>query len=327
MKSFKTILLASLAIALFAGFASDLNAQQFGKGRFFKKIREDIAAANKKQAENARKAAAKKANSKTPTVAPQYRNNNTNARTNSRQPSSKSRQTSNTSQTRQSSFARQQANAQQSANARMQANTRQQTNQRQPSNSRTRTPAIQASAQRTPQSSSNGFGWVLVEDRHNRLIVSKLAPKGNAAEEGVRPGDIIVEAGGVEITGKDEYESIIEIFRPGDQMDFTLESRGRDKEVTIQFGQAPPVEQLASTNQRSANNQGNSVLQNAAIQHQIQLLKGTIAEQQMTIQQLREEITRLRFESKSNSVIKSRSDDFGNDVPSFNGPSINAPRR
>ena len=158
-------------------------------------------------------------------------------------------------------------------------------------------------------SGSNGFGLTVTDRKSGTLVISKVDPRGNAAEAGVRPGDIIKEIGGVPVTTENEFAEFSKVLGQGDQMEFKIVSRGKDKSVHIQFGQIPEADQESilqtvpvaddsgrqnglksvinpTSNFRQASAQISSL--------QIENLQRTIQQQQQTIHQLQQELNRLR---------------------------------
>ncbi len=80
---------------------------------------------------------------------------------------------------------------------------------------------------------------MLVEDRKDHLVVTQLDPAGNAREAGIRVGDQIISGGGVEFGSVEEFNEIVDILKPGDQLEFEIK-RGRDDDkLIIAFGEAP----------------------------------------------------------------------------------------
>ncbi len=82
-----------------------------------------------------------------------------------------------------------------------------------------------------------GFG-MLVELRNDKLYVSKMDPKGNAAIAGVRVGDRLVAGGGIDFESLSDFNGIGDILEDGDQLEFEVERNGREKEMMIVFGKA-----------------------------------------------------------------------------------------
>lgn len=98
--------------------------------------------------------------------------------------------------------------------------------------------AAPTAAAKNSKELSNGFG-MQIESRNDQLIVTKTDARGNAVEAGVRNGDIVVGAGGVEIKSVEELQEITKILGNGDQLEFEISRRGQEKKVLIQFGEAP----------------------------------------------------------------------------------------
>jgi len=82
-----------------------------------------------------------------------------------------------------------------------------------------------------------GFG-MLVELENDQLYVSRLDPKGNAANSGVQVGDRLVAGGGIDFESLADYNGIGDILQDGDQLEFEIERRGHEKEMMIIFGKA-----------------------------------------------------------------------------------------
>ena len=82
-----------------------------------------------------------------------------------------------------------------------------------------------------------GFG-MFVQLQSNKLYVSQLDPKGNAAMAGVRIGDRLVSGGGIDFESLADFNGIGDILEDGDQLEFKVERNGREKEMLIVFGKA-----------------------------------------------------------------------------------------
>lgn len=85
-----------------------------------------------------------------------------------------------------------------------------------------------------------GFGFELV-DRDDGVYVDKVKPKGNADQAELKKGDRIAKIGGVEVELIQQFEEIAEMLENGDQIEMVISRRGKEQEVTLQFGQ-PPAE-------------------------------------------------------------------------------------
>ena len=94
------------------------------------------------------------------------------------------------------------------------------------------------------RSGADGFGMAIVVDKNENLVVAQVAANGNAAEAGIRRGDVLVEAGGVELTSIEEFEEIEKILGAGDQVELKVARNGRAAKVMLQHGQAPSLEDV-----------------------------------------------------------------------------------
>lgn len=94
------------------------------------------------------------------------------------------------------------------------------------------------------RSGADGFGMAIVVDKNENLVVAQVSANGNAAEAGIRRGDVLVEAGGVELTSIEEFEEIEKILGAGDQVELKVARNGRAAKVMLQHGQAPSLEDV-----------------------------------------------------------------------------------
>jgi hypothetical protein len=98
-------------------------------------------------------------------------------------------------------------------------------------------------------STKEGFGFELV-DRDEGVFIDKVKPKGNADQAELKKGDRIAKIGGVEIELIQQFEEIAEMLENGDQIEIVISRRGKEEDVTLQFGQPPAVpETPAESNQ------------------------------------------------------------------------------
>ena len=98
-------------------------------------------------------------------------------------------------------------------------------------------------------STKEGFGFELV-DREGGVFIDKVKPKGNADQAELKKGDRIAKIGGVEIELIQQFEEIAEMLENGDQIEIVISRRGKEEDVTLQFGQPPAVpETPAESNQ------------------------------------------------------------------------------
>ena len=94
------------------------------------------------------------------------------------------------------------------------------------------------------RSGADGFGMAVVLDKNENLVVAQVSANGNAAEAGIRRGDVLVEAGGVELTSIEEFEQIEKILGAGDQVELKVARNGRAAKVMLQHGQSPSLEDV-----------------------------------------------------------------------------------
>lgn len=87
---------------------------------------------------------------------------------------------------------------------------------------------------------TKGFGMV-VRKAGEAFVVADVVAGGNAAVEGVKRGDRILEIGGAELLSLTEFEAIADSMRGGDRVEFTLERRGKKTKSMVQFGTPAPL--------------------------------------------------------------------------------------
>ena len=194
-------------------------------------------------------------------------------------------------------------------------------------------PLVTKSAKKTTM----GFG-MLIETRDNKMVVTKIDPKGNAHKAGVRAGDQVVGAGGVKLESMDEFNGITGILGEGDQLEFIIVRRGQKQERLIQFGKTPEVGDVApgevaarettsrsarvGTGLRSVMNES-STRQPTTASRTTPVLNQTIQQQRQEIERMRLEIQRLR-QSQSASTIEP-ANPVGRTI--LNGPALSGPKR
>lgn len=90
--------------------------------------------------------------------------------------------------------------------------------------------------------SSKGFGMELRQVKES-FYVGQIDPRGNAAQAGLRSGDLIEEIGGAPVKVVEEFEAIAKAMRGGDRVEFKVSRRGsRPAKIVVQYGQPAPVE-------------------------------------------------------------------------------------
>lgn len=99
-----------------------------------------------------------------------------------------------------------------------------------------RDPALVTKSTPTP---TLGFG-MLVEARGEKLVITRLAPKGNARKAGFKTGDVIIHGGGIDFESIEEFNQVSEALKDGDQLEFSIKRRGKEEKLLLPFGD--PVE-------------------------------------------------------------------------------------
>jgi hypothetical protein len=91
---------------------------------------------------------------------------------------------------------------------------------------------------RSSAQATTGFG-MLVQLRNEKLVVTRLAPNGNAAKAGLRAGDQLIGAGGIDFESLADYNGIGEILSGGDQLEFEYRRGSKTNKKLIAYGEAP----------------------------------------------------------------------------------------
>ncbi len=183
-----------------------------------------------------------------------------------------------------------------------------------------------------PQQVPAGFGIVLVEQK-DRLVVAEITPDSNAAQAGLRRGDVITQIGGVDISTLDEFDEITRLMQNGDQIEFEFARNGKTSKVSVSYGSPEqvgdelPASQVTESRSagiddnsndfappRVATQRTNSILDstsgssrttvgpprgdaNNSDSAELQALRRTVEEQRRTIERLENELKRLQNNS------------------------------
>ena len=226
-----------LLIALITVFVAvdRVEAQQSRRGRFFQKIKNDLFAPPKTPSQND----TAKTPSKTPTLNTDLQNQDP-RRSTPRQTSTRP-QIQRPYQSQQPTLANL-GDYYRSNSASRYSNS---TQQKEPTNSSSvftpkSSSTYQARQVKTKSSSnSKGFGFAIRMDSNDALVVTAVDRAGNAAKEGLRRGDIVLEIGGIEATSVEEFDEISKVMNDGDQLEFKIKRSGREKNLDISFGKTP----------------------------------------------------------------------------------------
>lgn len=69
------------------------------------------------------------------------------------------------------------------------------------------------------------------------ILVDGVRGGGPAAKAGIIPGDLIIEIGGKETPGIQEYMDVMSTLRIGKKVSVKIERAGKDRELTIVVGE------------------------------------------------------------------------------------------
>lgn len=102
------------------------------------------------------------------------------------------------------------------------------------------TPSDRAEAANPQALGAKGFGMQL-QKQGDYFFVGQIDPRGNAAEAGLRRGDLVEEIGGAPIKVVEEFEAIAKAMRGGDRVEFKVSRRGsKAQKINVQFGEIEP---------------------------------------------------------------------------------------
>ncbi len=74
------------------------------------------------------------------------------------------------------------------------------------------------------------------------LLIEKIDDRGFGAKSGLRKGDLIIGIGGIEARNKDDFNSIADVMRAGDQIEFEVNRKGKSEKIIVQFGESTDSE-------------------------------------------------------------------------------------
>lgn len=83
------------------------------------------------------------------------------------------------------------------------------------------------------------------EDSPRGLRVLTVDSRGAAAAAGIQPGDTILSVGGIKTRHEEELNGIVEVMKPGDQIEVEIRRNGRNKKYLVQFGDPPATDDAA----------------------------------------------------------------------------------
>lgn len=88
-------------------------------------------------------------------------------------------------------------------------------------------------------------GWLgvsIAEDREGRVVVTRVEEKSPAELAKLKPGDRILKIDGKEIATSDQLVSEIRTRRPGQDINLTVETEGKTREIKVKLGAVPEEE-------------------------------------------------------------------------------------
>jgi S1-C subfamily serine protease len=101
------------------------------------------------------------------------------------------------------------------------------------------TPNENAPAQPAPAAAPAGYLGLVADAVENAVIVHKAHTGGPADLAGLRRGDRLIAAGGVELTNLDDLAGVLGKLPPGARVDFIVERGGENRKVVVFLGEPP----------------------------------------------------------------------------------------
>jgi len=87
-----------------------------------------------------------------------------------------------------------------------------------------------------PPTGSPGMGLMLDYESSGGLAINDVRPGGPADKAGLKPGDVIIEFGGIEIDNVQDYMNALSTVRIGDQVDIVVKRGGEMKTLKATVG-------------------------------------------------------------------------------------------
>ena len=87
-----------------------------------------------------------------------------------------------------------------------------------------------------------GFGMVL-ESNGKNFVITQVYPKGNAKESGLKVGDKVIKAAGIELNSIEEFNQITDVLREGDQIEIEYRRGNKNDKSFIMLGEGPDLEE------------------------------------------------------------------------------------
>lgn len=260
MKLHQALIVATLSLSVLVGdtFAQEKDRRMFGNGRFLKKMRDDIFGSKPKptpaydaSATAARKAvASSKKNVPTPAL-PAAGNRPTPIDTQSTYKYKAPQLQSQPSQPKKSV-----------ANNAQPVRYKNATRTSSPAKASVSPKAIEDVTQ-SAKKQTLAFG-MLLQTRGKDLVVTQIDPAGNANKAGVRKGDTILGAGGIDFGSMLEFNEITDVLQDGDQLEFVVSHGGKKAKKLILFGEAPDMTTREVVQSKSSSNSARTASKPAA---------------------------------------------------------------
>lgn len=105
------------------------------------------------------------------------------------------------------------------------------------------TPNEGTTARPAPASAPSGYLGLVADATENAVIVHMAHTGGPADLAGLRRGDRLISAGGVELTNLDDLAGVLGKLPPGARVDFIVERGGENRKVVVVLGEPPAANQ------------------------------------------------------------------------------------
>lgn len=238
MKLYQLMLVAVLVVTVFTG-ETIAQERMFGNGRFLRKLRDDLTG-RRKETPQLKKPTSAKAPPKSPAKALAGKTPNSNVPT----PATRAPKAPTPAPPNRNAWPTNRNNVPTPARTvERKPNLKAPDSYLTPGTAANATASAPKEAKRSDKKQTLGFG-MLLETKSDKLVVTRIDPKGNANKSGLKAGDQVFKAAGVKLNSMDEFNQITEVLRDGDQIEVEFSRRGKTNKELVMFGKGPDLDDV-----------------------------------------------------------------------------------
>ncbi|MFL5341334.1 MAG: S1C family serine protease [Gemmataceae bacterium] len=93
-----------------------------------------------------------------------------------------------------------------------------------------------------PNDAERGFLGVQLSNENGTIEIHDTFPDSPAAKAGLKSGDVIVKVDGKDAGELMAFVEMVGKKKPGDKVKLTVKRDGKEKEIEVTLGKAPPKE-------------------------------------------------------------------------------------